>query len=278
MAPSSSSSSRSIPARITPSAPAPSARSSRPTPTELSSEPAPLPFPLGGRRAARIGATTFPDHRSNRPRSGIPESSNIELDMKRTLFIKSSALLAACSLALGVGCSSDNGLNLARVRGKVTFKGEPVKKGTVFFYPDRSKGTVGPSAVGGITDGTYIASTEYGDDGVIVGSHKVGLSGVDAATADELAAAKDSTAAGTGVEAGKSTVAVIQAKAKSAGAGAARKRQVDLFTDAGGKKWRYLVPKKLSDPDQSGVTVKIERGSNTIDFEISEDGHVRVSQ
>ena len=124
-------------------------------------------------------------------------------------------LLAACPLTLSVGCSSDNGLNLARVRGKVTFKGEPVKKGTVFFFPDSSKGTVGPSGVGGITDGSYVASTEYGDDGVIVGSHKVGLSGLEAAT-DDVAVAKAESSIGTGADAEKSDVAPVQAKALAA--------------------------------------------------------------
>jgi hypothetical protein len=216
----------------------------------------------------------------------MPAHGDIGLNMKNTLFVKSFAVLAACPLALSVGCSSGNGLNLARVQGKVTFKGEPVKKGTVFFFPDGSKGTVGPSAVGGITGGSYIASTEYGGDGVIVGTHKIGLSGLEAATA------KAGPSTGTGVEAEKGDVSPIQAKSKAAkgargpqnkskaakGARGPQNRQVDLFTDAGGKKWRYLVPKKLSDPDQSGVTVKIERGSNTINFDISEDGRVVVSQ
>jgi hypothetical protein len=197
--------------------------------------------------------------------------------MKKTLFVKSSTVLAACALALSVGCSSGNGLDLARVRGRVTFKGEPVHKGTVFFFPDASKGTVGPSAVGGITDGSYVASTEYGGDGVIIGSHKIGLSGLDAATAADVATAKAATAAD--VEAEKADVSPIEAKAKATkSAWAARNRPVDLFTDAGGKKWRYIVPKKLSDPDQSGVTVTIERGSNTINFEIGEDGQVRVTR
>jgi len=199
--------------------------------------------------------------------------------MKNTSLVKFVAVLAACPLALSVGCSGDNGLNLARVRGSVTFKGEPVKKGTVFFFPDGSKGTVGPSGVGGITNGSYIASTEYGDDGVIVGSHKVGLSGLEAATADDVAAAKAEGSIGTGEEGENSDVAPVQAKAQAAkGARRSRKSQVDVFTDAGGKKWRYVVPKKLSDPDQSGVTVRIERGSNTINFDIGEDGQVRVNQ
>ena len=76
------------------------------------------------------------------------------------------------------GCGAGNGLNLARVSGKVMYKGQPVKNGTVFFMPDESKGTVGPPAVGSITsDGTYIMSTESAGDGVIVGQHKVGITG-----------------------------------------------------------------------------------------------------
>lgn len=187
--------------------------------------------------------------------------------MKNSTFIKGLALVAAWPLPLILGCSPGHGLDLARVQGKVTFNGEPVKKGTVHFYPDESKGTVGPSGGGGITDGVYVASTDSSGDGVIVGTHKVGLSGVEAASVSNTAATDPEKL---------STAEHYQVKGGMVGRGA-RPRDPDLFTDARGNKWRYVVPKKLSDPNQSGVVVKIERGSNTVNFEISEDGQVKVS-
>ena len=87
--------------------------------------------------------------------------------------------LLAAALAL-VGCGSGNGLTLGRVQGKVTYKGEPVKFGTVSFVPDASKGTDGPIAMGNIKDdGTYVLSTSDPGDGAVVGHHKISVVGLD---------------------------------------------------------------------------------------------------
>ena len=127
--------------------------------------------------------------------------------MKYVLLFRFLVLFAASTLPVFAGCGYDNGLNLARVQGRVTFKGEHVKKGTVFFLPDEGKGTVGPSAVGTLRDdGTYIASTDYAGDGVIIGSHKIGLTGMEAAAADDVAAAPDAE---------KDSAEFIQAKVKA---------------------------------------------------------------
>ena len=99
--------------------------------------------------------------------------------MNRAVVHPSFVFLSAATFVV-YGCSPDNGLNLAKVRGKVTYKGVPVRNGTVFFMPDESKGTIGPPAVGSITsDGSFIMSTESAGDGVIVGSHKIGVTGVE---------------------------------------------------------------------------------------------------
>ncbi len=69
-------------------------------------------------------------------------------------------------------------------------------------------------------------------------------------------------------------------KAKSKEAAQARrgaaKKDEEFFTDKGGKKYRYIVPKKYSVPDESGIIVKIE-GSRTVNFDIDESGNVRVN-
>src|SRR4051794_23200847 len=87
-------------------------------------------------------------------------------------------LLSACLIAL-TGCSN-NGLTLGRVQGKITYKGQPVSAGEVFFMPDESKGTTGPPALGSISsDGSYVMSTEESGDGAIVGIHHIGIVGRD---------------------------------------------------------------------------------------------------
>src|SRR5580700_1632437 len=47
-------------------------------------------------------------------------------------------LFAVCGLALS-GCGGD-GLQRVRVEGTVTVDGKPLRKGTVIFHPDDSKG------------------------------------------------------------------------------------------------------------------------------------------
>ncbi|MBN2295229.1 MAG: hypothetical protein JXM70_22555 [Pirellulales bacterium] len=62
---------------------------------------------------------------------------------------------------------------LAPVSGTVTLDGKPIPRGTVQFSPDNSKGTRGAPAVGRIdSEGRYTLKTA-GEDGAIVGFHKV---------------------------------------------------------------------------------------------------------
>ena len=67
------------------------------------------------------------------------------------------------------------------MRGTVTYKGEPLKYGSISFHPDESKGTqTGPLAMGSInSNGSFILSTEVSGDGAIVGLHKVAILGLD---------------------------------------------------------------------------------------------------
>jgi len=166
-------------------------------------------------------------------------------------------------------CGPGNGLNLARVSGKVTYKGEPVKNGTVFFKPDESKGTVGPAAVGSITsNGTYVMSTESAGDGAIVGQHKVGITGVEpiaTSTVEEYDPEKDAGG-------------YMKAKSKTAAQAArgATKKNEEIFTDKGGKKYRYVVPMKFSNPEESGIIIKIN-GNQTVNFDIDDSGNVRIN-
>ena len=187
----------------------------------------------------------------------------------RSIHVRGRALLLAAALITLSGCGPANGLNLAKVSGKVIYKGQPVKNGTVFFMPDESKGTIGPPAVGSITpDGSYVMSTESAGDGVIVGHHKVGITGVEPASVSNQEEHDPEKDAG----------GYMKAKSKEAaqarkGAG---KKEEELFTDKGGKKFRFVVPKKYANPEESGIIIKVER-SQTVNFDIDESGNVRVN-
>ena len=55
------------------------------------------------------------------------------------------------------------------VQGKVTYKGEPVPKGTITFQPDQGQ----PSVADIQPDGTYRLSTFKEGDGAVAGHHRV---------------------------------------------------------------------------------------------------------
>jgi hypothetical protein len=190
--------------------------------------------------------------------------------MKRSLILQCVSSLSVAALVLSIGCSG-NGLNLAKVRGKVTYKGQPIKNGTVFFMPDDTKGTIGPPAVGSITsDGSYIMSTESSGDGVIVGSHKVGITGMEEHPISSSPAPTPET----------DPAGYMKAKAKDAAlarSAVAPKEEV-IFTDRGGVKWRFVIPKKLTNPQESGIIAKVERGSNTMNFDIDGSGNVTINK
>lgn len=80
-------------------------------------------------------------------------------------------LMSAVGLA---GCGGEEGPAIATVKGKVTFDGQPLTRGTVYFIPDASKGTKGPMAIGEIDDTGHYQITSSGErDGAIVGFHKI---------------------------------------------------------------------------------------------------------
>jgi hypothetical protein len=192
------------------------------------------------------------------------------MSVARTFHRLTLALSVAAGVSLLASCGPSNGLNLARVRGKVTFQGQPIKNGTVFFMPDEAKGTVGPPAVGSIVaDGTFIMSTETAGDGVIVGNHMVGITGVEEGPSAEGEAAPDPQS---------DPANYMKAKAKAAAATRKAARPAEFFTDRSGQRFRFVIPQKLSNPQESGIIAKVESGSNTFNFEIDESGRVLVNR
>jgi hypothetical protein len=183
-------------------------------------------------------------------------------------------LLAAISVLSG--CGAGHGMTLGRVQGKVTSKGEPVRKGTVFFVPDASKGTVGPPAMAAIKDdGTYILSTDEAGDGALVGHHKIGVSGLDSTPISSSSENPSPDPDGSLLDAFKSKAFRRPAAPKKANAAEAAG---DTYTDRGGQVFRYVIPKKLGVPAESGLEADVARGSNTINIEIAEDGTARIAR
>jgi hypothetical protein len=92
------------------------------------------------------------------------------------MFTLRSVLPLAVTLALGCGSGP-----LAPVRGKVSYKGTPLRAGSIVFTPDPQRGTGGPLAQAEIqSDGTYLLRT--GDAvGAAAGWHRVTVVAVEAA-------------------------------------------------------------------------------------------------
>ena len=211
-----------------------------------------------------------------------PRSSWEERSMRRQWCWLAPGLLTA-ALALS-GCGSDNGLTLGRVQGRVTYKGEPLKYGTVSFVADTTKGTTGPIAMGNIKDdGTYILSTSDAGDGAVVGHHKISVVGLDPTPvpADKSAPASTPVSEPSPEE---SRLEVMKTRAKglhktrAASKTADSKAAGDTFTDRGGRVFRYVTPMKLGMAEESGLEVDVTSGSNTVNIDISDDGKARVAK
>lgn len=84
-------------------------------------------------------------------------------------------VVALSLLPLCAGCGSSSasqGAATLPVKGKVMFKGQPLKKGTITFEPDGA----GKNASGEIQpDGTFVMSTYTAGDGAVVGNHRVAV-------------------------------------------------------------------------------------------------------
>ena len=84
--------------------------------------------------------------------------------------------LVAFSLTLAcAGCSDSKG---NKVTGKVTFKGQPVASGKIYFTPDASKKNAGMSGYADIKDGSYDTSAK-GSQGTDGGPMGVKIEGYD---------------------------------------------------------------------------------------------------
>ncbi len=84
--------------------------------------------------------------------------------------------IAAClSLVLLCGCGGAKpGPEIATVKGTVTLDGTPVDHGMVYFYPDSSQGTTGPTSNAVIdAQGNYTIVSAGDRQGAVIGFHKI---------------------------------------------------------------------------------------------------------
>ena len=87
----------------------------------------------------------------------------------------SKPVASVCCILLGlilIGCRAQSGLDKVIVSGKVSYDGQPVENGQIYFYP--TEGTKGPVSGAPIKDGAYVARAK---DGVPVGNHLVKIEG-----------------------------------------------------------------------------------------------------
>ena len=85
----------------------------------------------------------------------------------------SSAVLLLLALTF-TGCGGD-GLDRYPVSGTVTYDGEPVEFGAIFFEPTASVGAIAPTVYLPIRDGKYDAE----DKGPVKGTYRVTVGGMD---------------------------------------------------------------------------------------------------
>lgn len=86
---------------------------------------------------------------------------------------------------LALGCGGDKG---NRVSGKVTYKGQPVPAGRIYFMPDTKKGNKGPTGFAEIKNGAY-DTAEPGGHGAVAGAMIVKIEGYDPNQKDKTDAA-----------------------------------------------------------------------------------------
>ncbi len=83
-------------------------------------------------------------------------------------------MLVMAILAAGLGCQREPPLQFAPVEGTVTMGGKPLANVVVLFWGDPESGASAPLSSGATdADGHYRLHTDQGDDGAIVGRHRV---------------------------------------------------------------------------------------------------------
>jgi hypothetical protein len=88
--------------------------------------------------------------------------------------IKSKLSLALFAV-LVAGCGGGDKIDRQRIQGTVTYQGQPVAFGAIFFEPTASAGQVAPTVYLPVRDGKF----DTGDKGPSPGKYRVTVGGVD---------------------------------------------------------------------------------------------------
>jgi hypothetical protein len=161
-------------------------------------------------------------------------------------------VLTSVAIAAEIGCGDSSGLpRRYAVSGTVTYKGEPLVKGTISFVPVDANGR---AAGGTISKGQYSLTTQDADDGALPGKYKVAVvSNETDPSAVDLKIKKPRE--GRQTEAEKKAMAAYFPQKVAAQAAA---------------KAKSLVPIKYGSPETSGLTYEVKEQSNTADFTLTD--------
>jgi hypothetical protein len=109
-----------------------------------------------------------------------------------------TSILLSLALCWGCGTAVDAPTETIAIKGKITYKGQPVTQGVVTFEPRDS----GRAATGTVqADGTFVLTTYKEGDGVVVGRHKVSVSGTGTKSNREFMPVKYTSPNTSGLEA-----------------------------------------------------------------------------
>jgi hypothetical protein len=105
----------------------------------------------------------------------------------------------SCGACWGCGPAGSGKLpDVIPVKGKVTYKGQPVTKGSITFEPDG----FGRDAHGQIkADGTFVLTTLKEGDGAVAGHHRVAVTGTGITSAKDALAKKYAGVSSSGLTA-----------------------------------------------------------------------------
>lgn len=91
--------------------------------------------------------------------------------------------VASIACLLSAGCGNSDKFDRQQLSGTVTFEGQPVPRGSVWFEPDSSVGNLAPTGFAAIRNGAFETKREQSP---VAGKHTVRVSGFDGqANADE---------------------------------------------------------------------------------------------
>lgn len=159
----------------------------------------------------------------------------------RVTLVRSIATLFSVAVLFTLaGCGNDGLGKRSPVSGTVTYKGQPLAKGTINFYA-AAGGEEGATrgAFGVIENGKYTLSTQGENDGAFPGDYLISIMARD--------------------------VDMTEAQANTNG-GSARQDDVSkAYANA-----KKLIPEKYEVPETSGLKKTVKSGSNTIDIELTD--------